>query len=225
MNSALPAATLALLAAPALAGFAIAPSYEAYFYAGSGPRVNDRLIVNDGINDGVEAVSMLRFDLSSLAAPVSGAFLNLEKYDGGFFTGSSDADPIQIDVYRSVVDVSSVVSDDPNDAGNPLGYSNWLAGDILPASLAQEVVGDDGIYAFDLSAAVNDLLAQNIFSLDIVLRGTQLNENLHNPYFATTLNAAGRLAPVLTERAIPAPGSLGVMGVLGGVAFRRRRRG
>ncbi len=226
MNTRVFVAAAAVLATPALAALPLAPSYEAYFYAGSGPRVNDRLIVNDApLESGFPGFGMIQFDLSSLTGPVSEIYLNVEKYDGGFFNGSSAEDPVLINLFASSRDLTTVVADDPNDPSLEGNYTDWVASEIGTEVLASTVVGNDGLYAFDLSDAVNALLAQNITTLDLVFKGEQINDDgsFNNPYFATTLNDAGRLAPELSSIAVPAPGALAIAGLAGLMAVGRRR--
>lgn len=222
MNRTIPTLALAAIATPAIASFSITPSYEAYFYAGSGPRVNDRLIVNDGGGTPFEANGLIQFDISSLAGPLPAAILTFEKYNNPFLNGSTDESPVQIDLFVSSRDVSGVISDDDG-ITDPNEYSSWLANDVSADSVATAIIGDDGFYSFDLTAAVNAALTGGASSIDFAIRGTQINfDDFHNPYFATSLDT-GRLAPTLAATAVPAPG-VATIALVGGLAATRRRR-
>lgn len=227
---------LAIAASAALPSMARAavftvPANDSYFtFAGNISGTSDIRLLSDKATaigfEGLDTISFLQFDLSSLQIPkvqanFSQATLKLE-YDSALtepanLIPATAARPVNVSVYDLTAPFDDVKGNDNDIDYGPNGEN----------AIATTTVGAEGIYTWDLTALVSQWLADAVPNTDIALSGVFGNVDTDGRNSYASFYPAGAtegLAPQLMVETVPEPASLAALAVLSsGLVFIRKR--
>lgn len=222
------AATAALPLAAQAAVFEVTASTDYYTFgpnvsSGSGTRLLSDKATVIGF-PGLETISFLQFDLTGLPlVDIQSELLKADlvlEYDSdlaGTLIPATDDRPVSVSVYGITAPFDNV---DGNLDDIDYGVDGANA-------FATTLVGDDGIYTWNLTDLVSDLADASATGIDLALSGVFGNVNIDDRNSYASFYPAGTtvgLAPTLRIKTVPEPASSAALLILGSSLFFAKKR-